>query len=448
VCLALGRRGTPRRLDVPGEELPKVAYGLIDANSYQGRRLLVVGGGDSAVEAALALAEQEGNEVVLSYRKAHFTRLKARNEAALDEALRGGRISILYESRVLSIDAKSVELEVERAGERDTLRLENDEVFVLAGGIPPFEMLERCGVSFDPADRPAPEIAERGSGLVPALTAALVIALLAMGWALFHSDYYSLPLAERSLSSGHARLSPSGTIGLGLGIAAVLAVLANLAYLARRSSRIPLRLGSLRSWMTVHLATGVFALVLALLHSAMSPRDALGGYALAGLGVLVATGAVGRYFYACVPRAANGRELEFDEVRADLARLSGEWDRERHELGERFQAQVEELVAAERWHSSLMTRIVALVGANRRLRRSLSALRAEARSEGLSDDQTATLLALARRAQRAALSAAHFEDLRALIASWRWLHRWAALLMVLLVGAHIAYALLYGDLIE
>jgi hypothetical protein len=95
-----------------------------------------------------------------------------------------------------------------------------------------------------------------------------------------------------------------------------------------------------------------------------------------------------------------------------------------------------------------MTRIVALVGANRRLRRSLSALRAEARSEGLSDDQTATLLALARRAQRAALSAAHFEDLRALIASWRWLHRWAALLMVLLVGAHIAYALLYGDLIE
>ncbi|MFN0243919.1 MAG: NAD(P)-binding domain-containing protein [Planctomycetota bacterium] len=79
VCLALGRRGTPRKLGVPGEDLPKVAYSLLDAQSYRGRRILVVGGGDSAVEAALGLADQPDNRVVLSYRRAEFSRLRARN---------------------------------------------------------------------------------------------------------------------------------------------------------------------------------------------------------------------------------------------------------------------------------------------------------------------------------------------------------------------------------
>ena len=80
VCLALGRRGTPRKLNIPGESLSKVAYSLIDAHSYQGRRILVVGGGDSAVEAALGLAAQPGNVVTLSYRKQSFTRIKSRNQ--------------------------------------------------------------------------------------------------------------------------------------------------------------------------------------------------------------------------------------------------------------------------------------------------------------------------------------------------------------------------------
>ena len=84
VCLAIGRGGSPRKLGVPGEDLPKVAYSLMDAASYRGRRVLVVGGGDSAVEAAIGLAEQPGNEVTLSYRGEAFTRIKARNEARLD----------------------------------------------------------------------------------------------------------------------------------------------------------------------------------------------------------------------------------------------------------------------------------------------------------------------------------------------------------------------------
>jgi ferredoxin len=87
VCLALGRRGTPRKLDVPGEDLSKVAHSLLDAESYRGRRILVVGGGDSGVEAALGLAEQPGNEVTLSYRKKALYRLKARNDSRIQKAL-------------------------------------------------------------------------------------------------------------------------------------------------------------------------------------------------------------------------------------------------------------------------------------------------------------------------------------------------------------------------
>ena len=111
VCLAVGRRGTPRKLGIPGEELPKVSYSLLDARSFQGRRILVVGGGDSAVEAALGLAEQEGNTVTLSYRRPAFFRLKARNEQRIEEALAVGRVSALFESRVTSITPDGVELE-------------------------------------------------------------------------------------------------------------------------------------------------------------------------------------------------------------------------------------------------------------------------------------------------------------------------------------------------
>jgi len=82
VLLAMGRRGTPRKLDVPGEEHSKVVYRLVDPEQYRGQKVLVVGGGDSALEAAIALAEQPGTRVTLSYRSAAFSRVKAKNRSA------------------------------------------------------------------------------------------------------------------------------------------------------------------------------------------------------------------------------------------------------------------------------------------------------------------------------------------------------------------------------
>ncbi len=145
VLLALGRRGTPRKLDVPGEESAKVVYRLIDPNQYDGQAVLVVGGGDSALEAAIALAEQSGTQVTLSYRSAAFSRVKQKNRLALDAAQRAGRLQVELESTVEAIDSTSVRLKTQ-AGVK-TLR--NDAVIVCAGGQLPTPLLQQIGIAFD-----------------------------------------------------------------------------------------------------------------------------------------------------------------------------------------------------------------------------------------------------------------------------------------------------------
>jgi thioredoxin reductase/NAD-dependent dihydropyrimidine dehydrogenase PreA subunit len=144
VILALGRRGTPRKLGVPGEELPKVMYRLIDAESYGNQKVLVVGGGDSAVEAAVGLARQAGNEVTLSYRRDKLVRIKKKNEDRLAPLLASGRIQPLFGSQVVEITPDLVRLKVGS----EVRELPNDYVFVFAGGEPPFEFLKQCGVRF------------------------------------------------------------------------------------------------------------------------------------------------------------------------------------------------------------------------------------------------------------------------------------------------------------
>jgi thioredoxin reductase len=447
VCLALGRRGTPNKLAVPGEELPKVAYSLLDAQSYHGRRILVVGGGDSAIEAALGLAEQPGNEVAISYRREGFFRLKARNEARLMEALADRRIRALLSSEVVRIEPEHVDLRVAANGSAQELRLPNDEVFVFAGGTPPFQLLEKCGVSFDPAHRKRIEpLAEAGAGLTRALAVALGCAVVVGTWVVAARDYYALALHERIDHPWHALLRPAGGAGLAFGVGALLLIAFNLSYLARRGELGGLRIGSLQRWMTSHVVTGTLALLFALVHAAMAPRATVGGHALAALAVLVATGAIGRYLYALVPRAANGRELALEELHARLATLASGWDRENRDFGERVRARVQELVAAGRRRCSYPGRLAALFVERRALRVALAELEREGRHEGVPESELHELLSLARRAHRTSWMAAHYEDLRGLMSSWRFLHRWVALYLVLIVLLHAIAALRFANL--
>jgi len=145
VLLAMGRRGTPRKLDVPGEESSKVVYRLVDPAQYAGQAVLVVGGGDSALEAAVAIATQPGSRVTLSYRGEAFSRVKARNREALAAHQQAGRVVVMLNSAVASIEVQTVHLEFE--GRRQCLP--NDAVIVCAGGLLPTPLLKKIGIAFD-----------------------------------------------------------------------------------------------------------------------------------------------------------------------------------------------------------------------------------------------------------------------------------------------------------
>lgn len=145
VLLAIGRRGTPRKLGVEGEDLPKVVYRLIDPEQYQGQKVLVVGGGDSALEAALAISEQAGTQVALSYRGEVFGRVKPKNRTRLDEAQASGRIRVMLNSTVTLITPQSVILEFEAK----PVELPNDAVIISAGGVLPIDLLKKVGIHFE-----------------------------------------------------------------------------------------------------------------------------------------------------------------------------------------------------------------------------------------------------------------------------------------------------------
>jgi thioredoxin reductase/Pyruvate/2-oxoacid:ferredoxin oxidoreductase delta subunit len=158
VVLAMGRRGTPRRLGVPGEELGKVIYDVADMESFAGQRMLVVGGGDSAVESALGLARQPGSTVTLSYRGDSFARVKERNRTKLDEAARCSALRVALKSEVREIREGEVLLDVDGREER----LPNDTVVVRIGGDPPYAFLEHIGVRIVKKDIPLQEEAHVG----------------------------------------------------------------------------------------------------------------------------------------------------------------------------------------------------------------------------------------------------------------------------------------------
>ncbi len=142
VLLTVGRRGTPRRLEIPGEDLEKVSYNLVDPELYSGRRLLVVGGGDSAVEAACSLAEQPGTTVTLAYRGEHFSRPRSQNQERLKRAIRARRVRALTQCTPTQITPRQVELM--RAGQ--IVAIENDFVFVCVGGVLPDAILRNAGI--------------------------------------------------------------------------------------------------------------------------------------------------------------------------------------------------------------------------------------------------------------------------------------------------------------
>ena len=142
ILLSIGRRGTPRKLGVQGETLEKVAYRLLEAEEIQGKDIMVVGGGDSAIESALLLADK--NKVTLSYRSEAFSRIKPKNNEKIKEAIASGRIDVLFHTNPVKIEKDSVTLTTNKEGE--LLKIKNDLIYIFAGGELPTEFLKKVGI--------------------------------------------------------------------------------------------------------------------------------------------------------------------------------------------------------------------------------------------------------------------------------------------------------------
>jgi len=145
VLLAIGRRGTPRKLNIPGEMKEKVAYRLLEPEEISGKHIIVVGGGDSAIESALLLADN--NHVILSYRNEVFSRIKPLNNIALNKAVAEGKLELRLKTNLLSIEDDTIFLSVNDNGEK--VELQNDLVYIFAGGELPTQFLEKAGIRIE-----------------------------------------------------------------------------------------------------------------------------------------------------------------------------------------------------------------------------------------------------------------------------------------------------------
>jgi len=145
ILLSIGRRGTPRKLNVPGEAKEKVAYRLLEPEAVSGKDVIVVGGGDSAIESALLLSDE--NHVTVSYRNDVFNRLKPKNSMALNEAVAAGKLEVRLNANLVTIEDEYVTLTIGKEGE--TLKLKNDLVYIFAGGELPTQFLEKAGIKIE-----------------------------------------------------------------------------------------------------------------------------------------------------------------------------------------------------------------------------------------------------------------------------------------------------------
>ena len=143
VVLGIGTRGKPRTLGVPGENLPKVMSLLEDPDNHRGQAVLVVGGGDSALEAAMALADA-GARVVMSYRGKNFSRAQKKNQAAIESYESQKRIKVLLQSGAVQFTEDTVTIKL---SDGQSKSYPNQAAFVLIGAEPPVAWLEKVGVN-------------------------------------------------------------------------------------------------------------------------------------------------------------------------------------------------------------------------------------------------------------------------------------------------------------
>ncbi|MDQ3262734.1 MAG: NAD(P)-binding domain-containing protein [Myxococcota bacterium] len=451
VVLAAGRRGSPRKLGVPGEALPKVSYRLIDPAQYEGCRVLVVGGGDSALEAAIQLCGETAAEVTLSYRGPALGKCREANRAKFEELVRAGRLRALLPSQVQRIEEDSVTLDA--GGKPVTVR--NDFVLISIGGELPLAFLQTMGVGLrrfhgealgEHHDSPK---ARRGSAKAEkeerfrrrlAFTLFTVGALIVAGLVVVGWEYYLLPRPERLRSPLHQALRPAGTWGHGVGIVATAVMLSNFLYAVRKRWRRLKGAASIRSWLTFHMFVGFLSPVVIAFHAAFQSNNLLATSTATSLLVVVGTGIFGRFIFGLVP-TEEGHTVA-------LADLRGRW--------ERLKARVEPMLEGVRHREAVLAvlaeatspppsgslpwMIARQPGAALRRRLQLRRVRSLFPDREHREDFEHAFGQLSRLRTQVGF----YRGLKRLFSVWRVLHMVLAVFLVVVITAHIGVSLYLG----
>ncbi len=456
VVLAIGRRGTPRKMGVPGEEHEKVVYSLTDPEQYNGARVLVVGGGDSAVEAAMQLATESTATVSISYRNAEFSSCREANRTRIAALVKAGKIKAWLPSQVKAVEPEAVQLEADGK----PVRIPNDFVIVNIGGELPAEFLRQVGVSMrrfhgeslhaqtpafgtavigEPGKRPRASKNRRERQRLLALRVLYgviglsVLAYLAWkGW-----EYYPLSRPDRKLSALHKSLRSAGPWGHGVGIVATAFMLSNFFYAIRKRSRALTGLGHIKGWLDFHTFVGFMSPLVIAFHAAFQMNNQLATGTYAALAVVVSTGIVGRYIYGLVP--AHGDEAE------ELEDLTGNFERLRAFAAPELEGSAGGAALLARLsapvHSAslpmLFLRFPFEVAATRAR---LFVLKRGLQHPHVYPDLRAALIKLTRLRWQIRF----YASLKNLLRGWRLFHATLAVFLVLALTAHIGVALYLG----
>jgi thioredoxin reductase/Pyruvate/2-oxoacid:ferredoxin oxidoreductase delta subunit len=450
VVLAIGRRGSPRKLGAPGEEQEKVVYRLIEPEQYMGQKVLVVGGGDAGIEAACQLAEESSAKVWLSFR-ADAPRCREPNRLKMEALGAAGKLTVLPKSQVKLIGARHVDVDV--AGKVD--RIANDFVIVNVGGELPTEFLQKVGVSMRRYHGEAPgqpkggaahshaeereAAAKRKERRLEGMFAILGVCILSfLAWRGY--DYYVLSPLQRLRSPLHQALRPAGWWGHGVGIVATAFMLSNFLYAARKRIAFLSGLWDMRSWLVFHIFVGFMSPLVIAFHAAFQSRNLLATATAVSLVVVVITGIVGRYIFGLVPAAA-GHALELEELQASFVRARAEVEPLLATVSD--PAPVKRLfdsVTAPLPPGSLMHSLVTLP------LQSVASRFALRRVAGLFPDEDSRrefrrdFLQL----ERLRMQISFYRSLKTLMRGWRIFHASLASFLVLAIAAHIGVSMWLG----
>lgn len=308
VVLAIGRMGTPRKLDVPGEDREKVTYLLSDPIQYKGKHVLVVGGGDSAMESVKMIANETNAKITFSYRNSSIRSGKIKNREAIEKLISEKRITPMMPSVVKKIDRDSVTLSF-----KDKLiKIKNDYVIVNAGGVLPTGFLKDSGISVKKhfgEVRASKSLSMTTTKKKDKFLWGLSLAGLSILAYLAYvgREYYWLSTAERVRSPLHEMLKPGGSWGKNIGAIATIVMLSNFFYFFRKNLKFLKGKKSIKNWLRFHIFVGLMSPLVILFHAAFQSRNLIATICYISLLLVVVTGIIGRYLFGMI--SVNKKDL-------------------------------------------------------------------------------------------------------------------------------------------